>query len=187
MGMLKITCGRDSGFSLTELAVTLAITTIIALLALPAATEGMLKTGVENTVGQVIALSGFARTEALRRGTSVVVCGAQLDASNNLSNCNGSTNWSKGVLVFQDLNLNNEYNPDERIKFIQFDNGVNVISNQPTMTVSPNDVDQVNNLVICIGKSFTSLGRYFSQQVRLSSYTASVICSRTDNATCNGC
>lgn len=178
---------KNKGFSLVELTVTLAITAVVALMAIPSATQSMLRASVDGAAGQIIALSGFARTEALRRSSNIMVCGAVLDSSKKPTACSGATDWSSGILIYQDLNLNNGYSDEERIKFIRFDNGITVTANQQNMTIGSTDVDRVNNLTICVGKSYAGLNRFLSQQIRLSSYTASVICSRTDNATCAGC
>ena len=44
----------------------------------------------------------LARSEALKRGTNMVVC-----ASSNQTTCTGKDTWADGWILFSDLNLNN--------------------------------------------------------------------------------
>jgi|GEM_PF-5783276 len=186
--MLSHSILKSKGYSLVELTIALSITAIVALLAVPSATQGMLQIGVENTASQIVALSGFARTEALRRGYNVVLCGAAVNGPKNLTGCIGNTNWSSGLLVYQDLNLAGGYdNANERIRFISFESGISVISNQANISFSSNDTNAVSAVTVCVGKSYPGLGKYFSQQISINNYTASVTCTKTTNATCLGC
>ena len=176
------------GYSLIELIVVLAITAIVAIMAVPAATQGMLRIGVENAAGQLIAISSLAHTEALRRGYGLSLCGVSLDNNRNFSDCTGNTNWSNGILLFQDLNLDGSYSSsaNERIKFIGFESGLTVSSSNALIAFNANDNSNSSTLV-CIGKSYAGLGKYYSIQVSINNYGATAVCTQSANANCTGC
>jgi len=86
------------GFTLTELMVSLTVVGILLGVAMPSFRQfsGNSRT-VANTNSIVSALA-VARSEALRRSTSVSIC-----ASADMQSCN-STDWGTGWIVFTDPN-----------------------------------------------------------------------------------
>jgi len=94
---------HDSGFTLIEMIVTVAIVAILSSLAAPNF-RGMLENN-RATVEANELVSGLllARSEALKRGDNMTLC-----TSADQTTCagNGETNFAKGWIVFQDCNDN---------------------------------------------------------------------------------
>ena len=91
---------NNHGFTLIELIVTLAVVSILLLTGIP-----MLNQMTENNrlVTQINSIAGslaVARSESIKRGASVTLCG-----STNGTTCDTS-NWESGWIVFSDANNN---------------------------------------------------------------------------------
>jgi type IV fimbrial biogenesis protein FimT len=97
------------GFNLTELMMVVAISGILLSLALPGFRTLTLNT--RRTVAINALVSGFslARSEALKRGAAVTVCG--LDSSG--AGCANGADWSYGWMVFVDTNANGAWDAGE--------------------------------------------------------------------------
>ena len=90
---------RAAGVTLLELMVVVAVAAVLLGIAVPSFV-GMTQTN--RVAGEINALSGdlqFARAEAIKEGLPVTIC-----TSSNGSSCQGSSSWSKGWIVFSDLN-----------------------------------------------------------------------------------
>lgn len=90
MGMLT---SRQRGFTLIELMVTVSIAAILMGLAVPSFMNFIVRNRLVSYNNDLIAAVTFARSEAVRRGTTVSVCKRNTDAS-----CVGGS-WSNGWLV----------------------------------------------------------------------------------------
>lgn len=91
------------GSNLLELMVTVSVLTISLTMGVPA--FSVLRSSIQRSQAGAELLSSFAlaRSEAARRGVPVTVC-----PSTNGSTCDSSAalNWSKGWIVFSDVNMN---------------------------------------------------------------------------------
>ena len=91
---------RDTGFTLIELMVTLAVAALLLAGAVPtmrSITQNNLLAAVTN---RLVATFQFARSEAVERRTQVSVCAANADATA----CSQSATWdTQGWLSFVDL------------------------------------------------------------------------------------
>jgi type IV fimbrial biogenesis protein FimT len=103
------------GFSLTELAVVMAIVAILLAIGVP---NYRYITNSYRMSAEVNGLLGdlqFARGEAIKEGQTVTACvsrdGATCDA--------GSTTWQEGWLVFQDLNNDQTVDPGDTVLHVQ--------------------------------------------------------------------
>lgn len=86
---------RHAGLTLLELLVVLAIAALLAGLAVPALDRALLNARRGATMESLVRAAWFARTEALRRGRPVVLCG-----SAGSDHCAGEPDaWSGGWLV----------------------------------------------------------------------------------------
>jgi len=107
----------DRGFTLIELLVVLAIMGILVVLAMPSFARLAATTSVTAQVNDFIADSRFARTEALRRGTSVTMCrSSNPDAS--VPTCAGTdatSGWEGGWIIFVDNDSSNSRNGGEEL------------------------------------------------------------------------
>ncbi|TCH64743.1 GspH/FimT family pseudopilin [Acinetobacter sp. ANC 4862] len=87
---------RQSAFTLIELIVTIAILAIIATLAAPNLSQMLHNTKVNTSSGDILSFLQQSRTEAIRLGKTVTVCGSS-DGSSCLSA--NKTNWSTGLIA----------------------------------------------------------------------------------------
>ena len=97
------------GFTIIELMVTMGVVAITLAFAVPSI-SGMIKDNRLSTqINMVMADVHLARSEAVKRGVSVIMCRS---ASPNATTpaCGGSTqDWSTGYLVFTGEDGNNSY------------------------------------------------------------------------------
>lgn len=87
---------KQSAFTLIELMVTIAILAIIATLAAPNLSQMLHNTKVNTSSGDILSFLQQSRTEAIRFGKTVTVCGSS-DGSSCLSA--NKTNWSTGLIA----------------------------------------------------------------------------------------
>jgi type IV fimbrial biogenesis protein FimT len=98
----KLTMDRNSGFTLVELLVTLVVVSILLAVGAPAFQDFIKNNRVTGQTNDLVSAIQLARSEALKRGTNMVVC-----ASTDQATCTGKDTWARGWIVFSDLNLNN--------------------------------------------------------------------------------
>lgn len=89
--------GEIRGFTLVELAVTLAVAAILLALATPSFAELLRRNRLAAANNELVTALQIARAEALRRGRPVSVC-----ASSDERSCAGSKDWATGWVVFED-------------------------------------------------------------------------------------
>jgi type IV fimbrial biogenesis protein FimT len=88
---------RTAGFTLLELLITMSVAAILLTIAVP---SFRYVTNANRISGEVNGLLGdlqFARSEAVKEGRFVTVC-----VSTDGQNCNSSTAWQQGWIVFSD-------------------------------------------------------------------------------------
>lgn len=90
---------KQTGFTLIELMVTIAVLAILLSVAIPNYQSMVLTNRMAAQANQVITALNYARSEAVKRGTTATVCSTSGGAA-----CAGSTNWSTGWMVFADAN-----------------------------------------------------------------------------------
>lgn len=89
---------KNSGFTLIEMIVTVAIVAIFASIALPSFSQLIKNNRISTTTNEFISALVLARSEALKRSRDVTVC-----TSTDLENCSASqTDFSKGWIVLAD-------------------------------------------------------------------------------------
>lgn len=97
---------KSYGFTLIELLVAIAIAAILIALAAPSFKQLIQSNSMSSTVNTFLADMRYTRSEAIRRGGSVVMCRsnapeAASPACNNLSGP-GSNGWVSGWIIFYD-------------------------------------------------------------------------------------
>lgn len=90
---------RAHGFTLIELMVTLSVMAILLSIAMPNFQSFILNSRITTQTNNFIMALMLARSEAVKRGSTVTVC-----SSTNGTKCAGSSNWEGGWLVFVDAN-----------------------------------------------------------------------------------
>lgn len=114
----------NRGFTIWELVVVMAIVVILTRLAIPAFSNYTQQRRSDVIAAQFQDIIQYSRAEALRRGISITLCGANYTTNKTLYGCQSGSNtfnWSDGVLSYIDRDLNGIYNSGERIKVARFD------------------------------------------------------------------
>ena len=99
---MKVPTRRQRGFTLIELMVTLAIGSILMLVAVPSLTTYRRNAELTSATNTLLAAINAARSEAMKRGTSAMVVPT-----------NNGTDWNTGWVVFSlgATNTTRAYNP----------------------------------------------------------------------------
>ena len=88
---------KNSGFTLIELMVTLAIVGIFASIALPSFSQMIENNRISTATNEFVSNLILARSEALKRSRNVTIC-----PSSNQTSCGTGTDYSNGWIVFVD-------------------------------------------------------------------------------------
>jgi type IV fimbrial biogenesis protein FimT len=121
MTRLRIRCG---GFTLLELMVVLAIAAILTAVALPSFSRLIQANTVSNNVSILLADLRYARSEAISRGGSVVMCRSDAPEAVNPA-CSAASSgadghgWADGWILFQDWNGNGIQDDGEPLLRVQ--------------------------------------------------------------------
>lgn len=115
------------GFTLLELMITLAISSILLTSGLPAM-QGMLQSSLHTShVNTFVTHLHYSRSEAVKRGRNVVMC-----KSEDRQSCTDTDGWHLGWIIFTDTNKNREYDEGEHLLRIEqgWKDGIAVTSGQ---------------------------------------------------------
>lgn len=97
----------QSGLSLIELLVTLSIAVILLTIGVPSFIDMMATNTASSYANDLLTDINYARSEAITRGTRLVVCKGNATAAG--SGCT-TGNWEDGWKVFEDCNNNQTVN-----------------------------------------------------------------------------
>ncbi len=104
----------QSGFSLIELMVAIAVLTILLSLAVPSFSTVIKNNRMTTLTNQLVLDLNLARSEAVKRGATVILCRSAAPAT---AGCGGSTqDWTTGWIIFASQDSNTTY-----------DNGTDII------------------------------------------------------------
>lgn len=97
------------GFTLVELSVTLAVAAILVTMAVPSFRGSVLNTRLTSETNRVVTDIQLARSEALKRNKTVILC-RSANPNAATPSCNSSANnWNSGWLVFVSGDTNTSY------------------------------------------------------------------------------
>jgi type IV fimbrial biogenesis protein FimT len=85
------------GFTLVELMITVAVFAIVAAIAAPAMQAMVAASRLNGATSELVTTLQLARSEAIRRNASVLVC-----ASADGTTCSGSGDWSRWIVTGPD-------------------------------------------------------------------------------------
>ena len=121
---------RVQGFTLLELMVTVAIMAIMAAIAFPSMRDFVSNSRVVNRSEQIANAFRFARTEAVRMNTPVLLCGVLIRKDGRNTGVCDETKISDGILIFADENRDGKYDAtkDSALRTVTL-NGPNISAN----------------------------------------------------------
>lgn len=90
---------KQTGFSLTELIITLAVASILIAQAVPAFLSMMQDNRIVTQTNDFVTSLNIARSEAVKRGMRITVC-----KSIDSATCAAGGSWEQGWIVFTDSN-----------------------------------------------------------------------------------
>ncbi len=125
----------NSGFTLVELMVTLAVAIILLSVGMPSFTETIQNNRLTTAANKFVSAVNLARSEAIKRGTRITAC-----KSNDGAACVASGNWAQGWIVFTDAN-NDAAFASETEELLRVDAG---LGNNLTLTGNANVADYIS-------------------------------------------
>lgn len=99
---------KNSGFTLLELIIVLAVVAIVMSFAIPSMQSFSQNDRLTTNINTLIGHLAYARSEALTRSSQVVVC-----ASDDGLGCSG--NWTDGWIVYIDADADDSFTAGEEI------------------------------------------------------------------------
>lgn len=100
------------GFTLIELMVTISIAAILALIALPSMRSLIERNALAGQVNGFIGAITLARTEAIKRNATTVLCRSTNAETGSPPTCSNGTDWKSGWMVFLDRNDNGSFDTE---------------------------------------------------------------------------
>src|SRR6185503_740669 len=89
---------RQRGFSIIELVIVATIVGVLAAMAMPTLGSLVRDQRIKTAVSDINASIIYARSEAIKRNTTVAICAKNADGSG----CGNTTNWGVGWIGFGD-------------------------------------------------------------------------------------
>jgi len=161
--------GAQTGFTLIELMVTMGIAAILLTVAVPSFQTTIANNRLATQTNNLVTDVNIARSEAVKRGTSVLLCSS---ATPNAATptCTGAGNtWTSGWLVFVDTDASGAFDAgDTLIKVGQTSDGTTTVratTGLNTFTYladGTNASAAVSSFAICDNR-----GANFGRQVRI--------------------
>ena len=115
--MNKTGIHMNSGFSLVELMVTVAIISVVVAFGIPSMTEFSKNDRLTTNINTLVGHLAYARSEAVKRSVQVSLC-----VSNNSGtaapSCTGG-NWEDGWMIYIDADGDNSFTAGEEVLRVQ--------------------------------------------------------------------
>lgn len=95
---------RPAGFTLIELMIAITVAAILLGIGIPSFQETIRRNRVTTQTNNVIGALAIARSEAVKRGTSVTLCPAAGRSGADQDKCSGDDKWAdNGWIIFSDV------------------------------------------------------------------------------------
>lgn len=127
-------CGKQCGFTLIELIISVTLLAIFIVVAIPSFVNLLARTQVTSSAQILRNALSIARSESIKRDWQVRVC--NLESVNSIA-CDGASQigtkaWSSGVLIFHDANDDRLFTEgvDETVRIYTFPKGISAIWNR---------------------------------------------------------
>jgi type IV fimbrial biogenesis protein FimT len=160
---------HQSGFTLVETMVIVAITAILMTLAVPMFTTFVAQRSVTSHVRELSAAIRLARNEAMKRGQPVTIC-ATADPLAAAPGCSagGAGAWAAGWLVFLDRNADQAVSANDVIIKVQ-----NAFTNSGGIIAGANNAItfQANGIAFDVQDTFTLYPKLDSSSADYASLT----------------
>jgi len=101
---------QNTGFTLLELMIVLAVMGVMFSMAIPSFRIMMQNSHAAEAVNTFIAQANFTRSEAIKRNSRVTMC-----VSTNQTTCHTTADWTLGWIIFNDQNDNGTVDSGEQI------------------------------------------------------------------------
>lgn len=179
------------GFTLWEIVIVITIVAVLTQIAIPG-----LAALTQQKRSDVIAIQlddtiRFARNETLRLNKSIMICpishwrGTYRCAANN-------RDWSRGMMVFIDVNNDGSYNTDELLKITRFESSVLanavVTSNSMRYTINVDStLSPTNNGYVCFKLDQIINNHNYISYVMFNSYGNMTYCRSPKNLQSSEC
>jgi type IV fimbrial biogenesis protein FimT len=102
-----------NGFTIIELMLAIMVLSIVVAMGVPTLSSTIQNNRLASQTNSLLSTLNYARSEAVKLGSSVTICGSSDQAA-----CN-SSNWEDGWIVFRDSNGNGAVNAGETILRVQ--------------------------------------------------------------------
>ncbi len=97
--LLSLFGGKQNGFTVIELLVTMALAGILLMVAVPGFQSMIQNSRLTTQAGEFMSALYLARSEAIKRGVRVTLCKSSNIESKSMS-CTKDGDWSQGWIVF---------------------------------------------------------------------------------------
>ena len=175
---------RQSGFTLIELMIGLALIAILLAIGVPSLREAYMNVRITGQTNDFMSALQLARSEAVKQNVGVFVC-----ASTNQTDCNAS-DWARGWIVFADTDGDGTKDADElAIKSRGALEGNNTMLSSAVVAPAsafflpyrPTGVSSaaIRNFVICDSRTTPNTGRQIEINVTGRAQATRVTCPLT--------
>ena len=128
----------QSGFTLLELMVVIAMMGVLMAVGIPTFTSMMANSELSDTANELVLSLRKARAAAIESGRDAIVC-----SSIDESSCSGVTgNWNKGWLIMVDRNLDGDYKESDGelvwVKQMKSNTRITITASKDTGTLGAN-------------------------------------------------